>query len=27
MNHLVYCGTLGNGVFRSDDAGVSWHPL
>jgi photosystem II stability/assembly factor-like uncharacterized protein len=26
MNHLVYCGTLGNGVFRSDDAGVSWHP-
>jgi photosystem II stability/assembly factor-like uncharacterized protein len=26
INHLVYCGTLGNGVFRSDDAGVSWHP-
>ena len=22
----VYCGTFGNGVYRSDDAGASWRP-
>jgi len=26
INQLVYCGTFGNGVFRSEDAGASWHP-
>lgn len=23
----AWCGTQGAGVFRSDDAGVSWHPV
>ena len=23
---LVYCGTFGEGVFRSDDAGLTWRP-
>ena len=23
----VYCGTWGNGLWRSDDAGKSWYPV
>lgn len=26
LKERVYCGTFGNGVFRSDDAGASWRP-
>lgn len=26
LKERVYCGTFGNGVYRSDDAGVSWRP-
>lgn len=25
--HVIYAGTQGNGVFRSDDQGVSWRPV
>ena len=24
--HIVYCGTLGDGLFRSDDRGTTWQP-
>src|SRR5947209_2958237 len=24
---IVYCGTFGNGLFRSEDAGTSWQPV
>lgn len=26
LKERVYCGTFGNGVFRSDDAGAGWRP-
>jgi hypothetical protein len=26
LKERVYCGTFGNGVYRSDDAGASWRP-
>ena len=26
IKERLYCGTFGNGVYRSDDAGVSWRP-
>ena len=26
VKERIYCGTFGNGVYRSDNAGASWHP-
>jgi len=26
LKERVYCGTFGNGVYRSDDAGATWRP-
>src|SRR5438552_12814930 len=23
---FIYCGTFGSGIWRSDNAGESWHP-
>jgi hypothetical protein len=26
LKERIYCGTFGNGIYRSDDAGASWRP-